>query len=452
MKKTYGIIILSVLILSIFLSVNVNAETAPVAASLDVSFVNQLPDPVEPGDIVDVRFKIENLGREQAADVKIEFVESELFSIVDGDAIRDVGSLGGQQKDNDAKIIKYRIKVANDAPSGDNEITLKITNDDWNTVQIEDSFTITVNTLDPVIELVSVSTLPEKVAPGQEIQLNLKVKSLTSSEMRDVKVAIDLEDTTTKTYYFAPLGSANEQVIDSIMPNEEKEFIFNLIASTNAPIQIEKIPVTVSYLDNDGVSYSKSYIIGLKVYEEPEYSVALEDKTIYKENQKGTVVFSIANRGNANLNYLEVEIVEQPELYKILGKTNVYIGNLESDDFDTAEFEIFTKNSKYNVLPVKINVKYKDDYGKIFEQVHSVDIALLNQMESYKYGLEQPQGVGAVFNIMLLVIILAFMAFMLLDLKNNKLPKTKKIIWLILILTGIGALIYFFKARSKKKN
>jgi len=77
---------------------------------------------------------------------------------------------------------------------------------------------------------------------------------------------------------------------------------------------------------------------------------------------------------------------------------------------------------------------------------------LLNQMESYKYGLEQPQGVGAVFNIMLLVIILAFMAFMLLDLKNNKLPKTKKIIWLILILTGIGALIYFFKARSKKKN
>jgi len=225
-----------------------------------------------------------------------------------------------------------------------------------------------------------------------------------------------------------------------------------LIASTNAPIQIEKIPVTVSYLDNDGVSYSKSYIIGLKVYEEPEYSVALEDKTIYKENQKGTVVFSIANRGNANLNYLEVEIVEQPELYKILGKTNVYIGNLESDDFDTAEFEIFTKNSKYNVLPVKINVKYKDDYGKIFEQVHSVDIELLNQMESYKYGLEQPQGVGAVFNIMLLVIILAFMAFMLLDLKNNKLPKTKKIIWLILILTGIGALIYFFKARSKKKN
>jgi len=110
----------------------------------------------------------------------------------------------------------------------------------------------------------------------------------------------------------------------------------------------------MTYLDDEGNSYTKNYLIGIKTYEEPAYILALEDKTIYKELQKGTVTFSVANVGKASLNYLSVELVEQPLYYKLLGTNKNYVGNLDSDDFDTAEFEIYSEDSEASKLPLKV--------------------------------------------------------------------------------------------------
>jgi len=450
-----NLVISILIILTIILSTTlVAAVTIPEAPNIDVTLVNQIPDPVEPGNYVDVRFRIENSGIDSIDNLKFEFVESSTFTVYDSTAIKDLGSIDSYQTGDDAYIIKYRIKVADDAISGDNSINVRYTLDNWNNYIEIDDFEISVNEFEPIVELVSAVTIPEVAIPGENVQLKLKVKSLTHAEIRDVKLSLDLEDTTTTTYYFAPIGSANEQIIEIIKPNQEKEVTFTLAASPDTPIDVEKIPLTMTYLDDEGNSYTKSYLIGIKTYEKPSYILALEDKTIYKKLQKGKVTFSIANTGKASLNYLGMELIEQPLYYRIISSNKNYIGNLDSDDFDTAEFEIYTENSEANELPLKVKLTYKDDYGKLFEEEHSVKVTLYDKRDAMKYGLEMKQGAGSIFNYMLLLLVTIFWVAMIMNLAKNKMPKGKKILWWIILIGTyvIGGILYYLMARDKGKK
>lgn len=454
--KTSNIII-SLLMVILFLSVigSVVATTySSDNARVEVTLVNQIPDPVEPGDIVDIRFRIENTGAKAIDNLKFEIMPEFPFTLYEDNAEKDLGSIDAYQTGEDAYVIKYKLKVSESAVSGDNTLPASYTlNNGQSYVELDD-FTITVNEYEPVVELVSVITNPEVVVPGEDIELRLRVKSLTSSQIRDVKLSLDIEDTTTTTYYFAPIGSANEQVIETIGAHQEKEVIFNLATSPDTPIDVEKIPLTMTYYDDDGTEYIKEYIVGVKIYEEPSYTLALEDKTVYKELQKGKVTFSIANTGKSDLNYLEIELMDQPLYYTILSNNKVYIGNLESDDFDTAEFEIYSEDSVAGKLPLKVKVKYKDSYNKAFEEPHEIEVELYDKKQLMKYGLETPAGAGMIFNIMLLVIVTVFWVSMIMNLAKNKMPKGKKVLWWILVIATyvIGAILYYLMARKKGKK
>jgi hypothetical protein len=445
--------ILIVLFLSIIASVTA-ATYSSNKARVEITLVNQMPDPVEPGDTTEVRFRIENTGAEAIDNLKFEIIPEFPFTLYEGNAIKDLGSMDAYQTGEDAYIIKYTLKVSEGAVSGDTTLKVRYTlNDGESYVELND-FEISINEYEPVVELVSATTIPEVAVPGEDIELKLIVKSLTSSQIRDVKLSLDIEDTATTTYYFAPIGSANEQVIETIGANQEKEVTFTLATSPDTPIDVEKIPLTMTYYDDDGTEYTKSYIVGIKMYEEPSYSFALEDKTIYKELQKGKVTFSIADIGKTNLNYLEIELMEQPLYYTILSNNKVYIGNLESDDFDTAEFEIYSEDSLAGELPLKVKIRYKDDYGKYFEQTEEINVELYNKQQLTKYGLETPAGAGMIINVMLLIIVTVFWVSMIMNLAKNKMPKGKKTLWWILVIATyvIGAVLYYLMARKKNKK
>jgi hypothetical protein len=453
MNKIITNLVLVALFLSIITSV-IATEYSSDNARIEVTLVNQIPDPVEPGDIVDVRFRIENTGAGTLSNLKFEIMPEFPFTLYEGEVEKDLGSIDAYQTGADAYIIKYKLRVSDVAVSGDNTLKAKYTLNNGGTYVELDDFTITVNEYEPVVELVSATTNPEVAIPGEDIELTLRVKSLSSAQIRDVKLSLDIEDTTTTTYYFAPIGSANEQVIEVIGAGQEKEVVFTLATSPDTPIDVEKIPLTMTYYDDDGTEYTKSYIVGVKMYEKPSYTLALEDKTIYKELQKGTVTFSIADIGKTNLNYLEIELMEQPLYYTILSSNKVYIGNLESDDFDTAEFEIYSEDSVAGKLPLKIKVKYKDNYGKYFEKTEEIDVELYNKRQLMKYGIEAPPGAGAIFNIMLLIIVSVFWVSMIMNLRKNKMPKGKKILWWIILIGTyvIGGILYYLMARKKNKK
>ena len=116
---------------------------------LHVTLVNQDPYPAEPGGYVELLFKLENWGVGKAENVVVELKPEYPFSIDPGtDAIRELGTIGctqGDDGDEQAFLLKYKVRVDEDAIDGENEIKLKYSyeNDNLqNSYVVEEEITV----------------------------------------------------------------------------------------------------------------------------------------------------------------------------------------------------------------------------------------------------------------------------------------------------------------------
>ncbi len=133
MKKTVFLLIL-VGILSV--SALANAEVLKIGSNylitdtvnLKTTFVNQDPYPAETGGYVNLLFKLENWGTNKAENVTFELLSEYPFSLDTGvSAINELGTVGGSQTDENAFLIKYKVRVDKDAVDGENKIGVRYT-------------------------------------------------------------------------------------------------------------------------------------------------------------------------------------------------------------------------------------------------------------------------------------------------------------------------------------
>jgi hypothetical protein len=97
---------------------------------LIVSLVNQEPLLADPGAYVDLTFKIENNGTDSAQNVTLEIIPQFPFSLNPGtNAILNMGTINGLQGGTNAFLAKFKVRVDNNAVDGDNELTVRISQD-----------------------------------------------------------------------------------------------------------------------------------------------------------------------------------------------------------------------------------------------------------------------------------------------------------------------------------
>ena len=93
---------------------------------IEVTLVNQDPDPAEPGSYVDVRLKFENRGSGASDEITVELIPEFPFSFDTGeDGIEYLGTVHGKQVDALGAIVKYKVRVDADAVEGDNELKVR---------------------------------------------------------------------------------------------------------------------------------------------------------------------------------------------------------------------------------------------------------------------------------------------------------------------------------------
>jgi hypothetical protein len=113
------------------------------APYLSLVLVNQNPSPANPGEYVDLLFKIENKGTGDAQNVTLELIPEYPFSLDPGvNPIKNLGTINGLQGGNDAFLVRYKVKVDKDAIDGENEIKLKYSESDIN--HYTQAFNVTV--------------------------------------------------------------------------------------------------------------------------------------------------------------------------------------------------------------------------------------------------------------------------------------------------------------------
>jgi hypothetical protein len=121
-----------------------SSYVVPNQVSLKTTLVNQDPYPADPNSYVDLVFKLENYGTEKAKDVTFELIPEYPFSLNPGEsATTELGTIESYQNDQNYYLIKYRLKVDENALNGENEIGVKYTY--YNGAIFSDKFNITVS-------------------------------------------------------------------------------------------------------------------------------------------------------------------------------------------------------------------------------------------------------------------------------------------------------------------
>ena len=446
--KKLGILLIMCLILALIIPIS---EAQLASRSVRLTFLSQDPDPVEPGEIVDLRFKIENYGDVGIENVNVELNPEYPFSIVEGEErIKNIGTLEPSQKGERGIIILWRVKVDPNAVAGDSEIEVQYSTKSGVGVKFE-PFNIRVQSRESILAVKDVQINPENPSPGEDVEVSMSLVNLESTDVEDIRVKLNLDEV------LASLGSTDEQIIPRIARGSSYELKFNLIVNPETKSKLYNIPLNIRYSDKFGEETTITTAFGMKVYSEPDYIISLANSDVRTAGSLGEVTIALSNVGVSDINFVTLELLPSEE-YDIVSTKTVYLGNVESDDYETAEFNIFVKNpGKDRIANLMAKLSYKDSYNRPNEEIIEIPLEIYSSSIASRYGVAGTQGgffSSLIFMLTFGVPLAAFWLFMLLDLLGRKMPKRLRRAWLIILILSniVGAILYFFFGRKMGKR
>ena len=256
--------------------------TSVSGQSLFVTMVNQDPDPVRAGQVVEVRFKLENLWETTEENILFEIILDYPFTIYSGEAQKHIGKPLGRAATDEATIVDFKLKVDPRAVDGDHELKLKLTR-----------------------------------------------------------------------------GSTEWIYEDQFFIDIEKEDI------------------------------------NLKAY--------IRSSDFITAGAKGTVTLELANAGESEIKFLQLELLPSAD-YKLLSTSNyVYLGDLYPDDTETEYFTLYIEEGKTAVV-LPVNVYYKVD-DENYEDSFTLKLNLLTTSEAKKIGLIESNNLNAILIAIAIILI-----------------------------------------------
>ena len=401
-------------ILSLFVLVimGVSLLTIPMVGAgitdmpnLKVTFVSQTPDPVEPGKVVELRWNIENIGSGAAQDVEFELLPEYPFSLYSGELVQDLGTINGRQTGAKGVIVMYKVRVDDKAVEGTNEIEVRyqINDKGWNTLE---PFDINIQTIDAILSVTSVKVEPEVIVPGKNGKITIEMKNLADSLLKDVTTKLDLSSADLP---FAPLNSVTEKRIKMIRAGETVKQEYEITSFATAESMIYKVPLEITFYDHLGTKYNKSDIIGVIVGDEPELSYLIDDSTIQQAGNKGEVSIKFVNKGVIDIKFLNVKL-KPSDYYKIISAEEDYLGNVDSDDYETAEYEIFVQSGAPKELKLPLEVTYRDANNNEYEMEIEPVLKLYDAEEAIMVGITQKSNTMGII-ITIVVVIVGFIIY-----------------------------------------
>lgn len=344
------------------------SDWLPGVANIQIASLKYEPYPVEPGEQFELWIKIQNMGGKEAEDARCRLVLDMPFLIYQGEIEKSYGILGSK----DFAVFKYKLRVDEDAVEGDNELVVECTDDPAKGLWVSKKLNIKVQTRYATLNIKNVRTSPAVVEPGQKALLLVTLENLADSSMKDIDVRFDFSSVP-----LAPFEEMGEQKMRRLNAASIADLMFNIIALPDADGGIYKLPVTIEYTDELGAFYSVNGTIAIMIGSEPDLDITVDSTMLSKGKRTGEVVLKIVNKGLTDIKFLNLELLESKD-YKIISSSVAYIGDVDSDDFETAEFRIGARAA--NPL-LKVKLDYRDVNNNLFSEEADVELKIFSGAE-----------------------------------------------------------------------
>lgn len=427
-------ILLLIFILSLFVF-NVNAAQK-IGPDLIIESITMNPFPVIPGDNFDLIVELRNSNTRKTIQ-ELEFTLDAGYPFSSDDIIR-IGSLAP----NEREVVSFKVNTESNAISGINNLKL-IYEDNTDIRYVSDEINVDVKSNTKDLSIISIKTIPSEIIPGSEIDVVVTLKNMVSVLMKEIELELDLSGDVP----FIPIGSTTKKTLDSLNKGNSKDFLFNIAVDAEAESKVHKIPLILNYKDEFGNNYTMETLTGLKVATDPELIYTIESSEIYSVGSSGHISIKIVNPSLADIKFLNVELLESED-YNIISSSNVYLGNLESDDYETADFNIYANSNKENI-PIKLKVTYKNAFNEEYHSEETVMLPLYSKSELTKFGLG---GNGGLSTTLFYLVLAIFIYLFIVDWKKERsIPKSLKNT-VMKILRFIRKIIKSIRLRTLKRG
>jgi len=257
-----------------------------------------------------------------------------------------------------------------------------------------------------VILVSDLGTNPTTLEPGVPAVFSGVLENTGDSSVNDVRVWLSLPS---EVGFF---NDVSQKKISRLLTDESGSIEFNLIALPGTSEGIYQANLTVDYLDHVGEERQDSYTISLIVKSKPKMFVQVEDSDVYKGNLLGEITLKFINNDVADIKFLTVELQESDD-YEIISPKIVYVGDLDSDDFESIEYKI-KSNKKSGEIFIPLKITYKDSLNNPLSDEIGAVLVLYNGAD---LGKVQNNNVR---NLIILVLVLGVVYYFYRHWKKKK--------------------------------
>lgn len=270
-----------------------------------------------------------------------------------------------------------------------------------------------------VVNIVSAVTVNsvfvEPLSPGQTGRIELEVENTLNDQVEDFSIMLDFKDLP-----FTPVGSS-EDSINELDEGDEEDFSFNLKAANDIVPGDYQIPYTIIYKINDDEKTRHGSIgVSVKANSDLSFSISQEGQVM---NQEGTINFKIVNKGFGDAKFVSVKII-QDQHYTLLSEEEVYVGTIDSDDFETVAFDVVYKDKSPIFTAI---VSYKDFDNKLISKTVNLPMKVYTIEEAIQLGIIQRNNIPLYIGIVV-ALILAWIIYRMIR-KRIRRSKNKQARW-----------------------
>ena len=236
-----------------------------------------------------------------------------------------------------------------------------------------------------------VETTP--LAPGEEGTLRIGIENNLNDLAEDISISLDFRDAP-----FIPVGTS-EFSVQELEEDDNEDFLFRIKASSNIIPGDYEIPYTLTYTVNDE-RQEREGTIGIRVIANPELSFSVEIETPVQKRQS-EISLKIINRGFSEARFLKVRIL--PEGFTLLSDDEVYVGEVDSDDFEIATFDAIFNTENPKLIAI---VEYRDFENNEVRKNVNLPLTIYSEEKAIELGIIQKSNtlsyiIGAVVLIIL---------------------------------------------------
>ena len=232
-----------------------------------------------------------------------------------------------------------------------------------------------------------------KFLPGQEGVIRIQVENIFKDDVKDLTISLDFSNVP-----FTPIGSSEDSV-DELEEEEEEDFVFTIKAANDVKPGDYQLPYILTF-ERLGNAKTRTGSIGVRVGSDTELSYSVNtNMNVVKE--QGEISLKVVNTGFGDIKFVNVKVF--PEGFTLLSDDEVYIGTVDSDDFETATFDVIfnDENAKLKAL-----VEYKDfDNKKIADNI-VLSLTVYSREEALELGIIENSNTLLIISIIIFIVLL----------------------------------------------